>query len=329
MTLLVTSLSHEQEENMTTIRKRQGKYQVQVRLQGQQISKTFRQLKDAKKWGVFYESKINLGNDLEIVDKKLSLSDLINRYLSEITPTKKGSEREKARLLRLLKEPISKYKIYQLKTKDFVRFKNKRLKDGNRTCAYDLVLLHHIYNTAIKQWSCPLSHNPVSNVQKPKCNPPRERRLSDNELKYILNENFKNSHMRNIIELAIETGMRKSEILSIQSDDVKDNYIYLSDTKNGSSRRIPLTKRAKQIINNSVLPYPTSSNAVRLNWYRMIKRSGINDLHFHDLRHEAISRFFEKGLSIPEVSLISGHKDVRQLMRYTHLKITSLVNKLQ
>ena len=60
----------------------------------------------------------------------------------------------------------------------------------------------------------------------------------------------------------------------------------------------------------------------------MIKNAGIVDLHFHDLRHEAISRFFEKGLSIPEVSLISGHKDVRQLMRYTHLKINNLIDKL-
>ena len=60
----------------------------------------------------------------------------------------------------------------------------------------------------------------------------------------------------------------------------------------------------------------------------MVKKAGITDLHFHDLRHEAISRFFEKGLSIPEVSLISGHKDVRQLMRYTHLKINNLINKL-
>ena len=59
----------------------------------------------------------------------------------------------------------------------------------------------------------------------------------------------------------------------------------------------------------------------------MTKRAGIVDLHFHDLRHEAISRFFEKGLSIPEVSLISGHKDVRQLMRYTHLKINNLIDK--
>ena len=67
---------------------------------------------------------------------------------------------------------------------------------------------------------------------------------------------------------------------------------------------------------------------MRLNWSRIVKKAGITDLHFHDLRHEAISRFFEKGLSIPEVSLISGHKDVRQLMRYTHLKINNLINKL-
>ena len=313
---------------MTTIRKRQGKYQVQVRLQGQQISKTFKQLKDAKKWGVFYESKINLGNDLEIVDKNLSLRDLINRYLSEITPTKKGSEREKQRLNRLLKEPIVNQKIYQLRTGDFLKFKNKRVKDGNRTCAYDLVLLHHIYNTAIKQWCYPITHNPVSNIQKPKCNPPRERRLNDNELKYILNHKFKNNSMEHVIELAIETGMRKSEILSITTDDIKGNCIYLSNTKNGSPRKIPFSNKIKEIIDKSVLPYSISSNAVRLNWYRMVKRSGIIDLHFHDLRHEAISRFFEKGLSIPEVSLISGHKDVRQLMRYTHLKINSLIDKL-
>ena len=190
------------------------------------------------------------------------------------------------------------------------------------------MLLHHIYNTAIKQWCYPITNNPLSNIQKPKCNPPRERRLNDNEAKYILNHQFKNKDMNNIIELAIETGMRRSEILSITKDDIKDNCIYLSDTKNNSPRKIPLTKKVKEIINKSTLPYSISSNAVRLSWYRMTKRAGIVDLHFHDLRHEAISRFFEKGLSIPEVSLISGHKDVRQLMRYTHLKINNLIDKL-
>ena len=313
---------------MPSIRKRNNKYQVQVRTQGQQISKTFTLLKDAKKWGMFYESKINLGVDLEVLDKNLTLKYLINRYLLEITPTKKGFIQERIRLIRLLKEPITNNKIYLLKTKDFVKFKNKRIKDGNRTCAYDLVLLHHVYNTAIKQWCYPITLNPLSNIKKPKCNPPRERRLNDNELNYILNHKFKNNNMEHVIELALETGMRRGEILSITNDDVKGNHIYLADTKNGSPRKIPLTKKIKEIIDKSVLPYSISSNAVRLSWYRMIKRAGIVDLHFHDLRHEAISRFFEKGLSIPEVSLISGHKDVRQLMRYTHLKINNLIDKL-
>ena len=313
---------------MSSIRKRQGKYQVQVRVQGQKITKTFRQLNHARRWGIYHENKILLGNKLEALSKNLSLKDLINKYIDEISPFKKGHIREKQRLIRILKESIVLQKIYQLNTKDFIEYKNNRIKDGNRTCAYDLSLLHHIYNTAIKQWCYPITHNPLTNIQKPKCNPPRERRLSDNELKYILNHNFKNRNMNNIIELAIETGMRKSEILSITNNDIKDNCIYLSDTKNNSPRKIPLTKKVKVIINKSILPYSISSNAVRLNWYRMTKRAGIVDLHFHDLRHEAISRFFEKGLSIPEVSLISGHKDVRQLMRYTHLKINNLIDKL-
>ncbi len=313
---------------MSSIRKRQGKYQVQVRVQGQKITKTFRQLNHARKWGVYHENKILLGNKLEALSKNLSLKDLIYKYLNEISPFKKGYIREKQRLNRLLKESIVLQKIYQLNTNDFIEYKNKRLKDGNRTCAYDLSLLHHIYNTAIKQWCYPIKHNPLANIQKPKCNPPRERRLNDNELKYILNHNFKNKNMNNIIELALHTGMRISEILSIRNDSIKDNCILLTDTKNNSSRKIPLTIKVKEIINKSKLPYSISYNAVRLNWSRMVKKAGITDLHFHDLRHEAISRFFEKGLSIPEVSLISGHKDVRQLMRYTHLKINNLINKL-
>ena len=313
---------------MSTIRKRGNKYQVQIRLEGQKKSKTFNHIKHARRWSIFYENKILLGNQLETLSKHLSLKDLIIKYLREISPLKKGYDREKQRLNRLLKESIVSNKVYKLTTKDFIEFKNKRIKDGKRTCAYDLILLHHIYNTAIKQWCYPIASNPLTNIQKPKCNPPRERRLNDNELKYILNHNFKNKNMNNIIELALETGMRRSEILSITKHDIKDTYIHLSNTKNGSPRNIPITTKVREILNKSILPYSISCNALRLNWSRMLKKAGITDLHFHDLRHEAISRFFEKGLSVPEVALISGHKDVRQLMRYTHLKISNLITKL-
>ena len=153
--------------------------------------------------------------------------------------------------------------------------------------------------------------------------------MSDNELKYILNEPFKNPHMKNIITIALETGMRRGEILSIKPENITEDYIYLPDSKNGLPRKVPLTKNAKQILKVSILPFPVTPNAVRLCWNRMIKRSGIKDLHFHDLRHEAISRFFEKGLTVPEVSLISGHKDIRQLIKYTHLKIETLIPKIE
>ena len=314
---------------MTTIRKRAGKYQIQIRIQGKNLSKTFNHLKDARKWGSYHESKINLGNELESLDKNLTLADLIHKYLKEITPTKKGWHMETIRMKRLLRQSIAKKRIHLLKTKDFVEYKNERIKDGKIACRYDLTLLHHLYNVAIKQWGYLISSNPISNVPKPKPNPSRERRLSDNELKYILNEKFKNPHMQNIINLAIETGMRRGEILSIKPENFIENLIYLPDSKNGHPRKIPLTSKAKAILKLSTLPFPISCNAVRLNWNRMLKRSGITNLHFHDLRHEAISRFFEKGLSIPEVSLISGHKDVRQLMRYTHLKVETLINKIE
>ena len=314
---------------MASIRKRNGRYQAQVRLSGQNISKTFNNLRDAQKWSTFYENKINLGNELEVLDKNLTLADLINRYLLEITPLKKGRHMESIRLKRLLRQSIASKTIKELKTKDFVTYKNIRIADGNIACRNDLILLHHIYNISIKQWDYLIKKNPLSNVPKPKPNPSRERRLSDNELKYILNENFKNPHMKNIINLAIETGMRRGEILSIKTQNLMENYIWLPDSKNGNPRKIPLSNRAKIILKESVLPFPISANAVRLCWSRMIKRSGIQDLHFHDLRHEAISRFFEKGLSIPEVSLISGHKDVRQLMRYTHIKPENVARKIQ
>ena len=314
---------------MASIRKRQAKYQVQVRLQGHKISKSFGNLKDAQKWASYYENKINLGVELEVIDKNISLADLINKYLIEITPLKKGHFMESIRLKRILRDNIVNTKIYQLKTKDFIEFKNRRIVDGNRTCRYDLALLHHIYNVAIKQWSYHINYNPLSNVPKPKNNPSRQRRLSDNELKYILNEEFRNPHIKNIIAIAIETGMRRGEILSIKPENFLNDLIFLPDSKNGLPRKIPLTIKAQEILSKSNLPFPVSPNALRLSWNRMLKRASIKDLHFHDLRHEAISRFFEKGLSIPEVSFISGHKDVRQLMRYTHLKPENMVKRIR
>ena len=274
------------------------------------------------------EDRIELGEQFYQSNKSITLKEVIYRYLNEITPCKRGQESETRRINRLLKEPICKEKIYLLQTKDFIEFRDKRIKDGNRTCHYDLVLLRHIFNVTIKQWNLFNLDNPLVNVPKPKLNPSRQRRLTEAEYTYLVKGNYPQQILRNIIELAIETGMRRGEILNIKSEHIKEQTLLIPVTKNGHPRIIPLTKRALYILENTQLPFPMSANAVRLAWDRLKKKGNIKDLHFHDLRHEAISRFFEKGLSIPEVALISGHKDVRMLFRYTHLRAKDILRKL-
>ena len=105
-------------------------------------------------------------------------------------------------------------------------------------------------------------------------------------------------------------------------------------TKNESLREVPLSTKAAQVLaaqrqrNDTPSPFPVTPNGFRLAWDRLRSRAGLSDLRFHDLRHEAISRFFELGLNIPEVAVISGHKDPRMLFRYTHLRAVDLVNRL-
>jgi integrase len=116
--------------------------------------------------------------------------------------------------------------------------------------------------------------------------------------------------------------------------DLQARTAHLQQTKNGESRTVPLSAAALAILETRERPaesdvvFPATGNAVRLAWERLKKRAGVDDLRFHDLRHEAISRFFEHGLSMPEVSAISGHKDPRMLMRYTHLRAQDIAGKL-
>ena len=129
--------------------------------------------------------------------------------------------------------------------------------------------------------------------------------------------------------------MRRSEILNLRWVDVDlDNgFAFLSDTKNGeeetSASYQNCKRRSLKIARQDERVFPISANCVRLAWERCRKKAGISDLRFHDLRHEAVSRFFEMGMSVPEVALISGHKDVRQLFRYTHLNPTNVFKKYE
>ena len=182
------------------------------------------------------------------------------------------------------------------------------------------------------------AHQLARKLKKPSSNPARERRLSDDELLALIeaSSHTKNPHIVPIVLFALETGMRRGEILGLEWQNINftKRIAFLPLTKNGTSREVPLSSKAatileEQRINKYHVPFPITDNALRLAWDKLKKRAAISDLKFHDLRHEAISRFFEAGLSLVEVATISGHKDPKMLFRYTHLKAEEIAAKLQ
>src|SRR6516164_7441564 len=165
---------------------------------------------------------------------------------------------------------------------------------------------------------------------------PRQRRTYPGELEKLLKacEASRCRWLPAVIQLAVETGMRRSELLAMRWDDVdlEARTVVLRNTKNGFQRTVPLSTRALNVIKDTPRCGPTvfaiSANALRLAWERLRRRAGVLGLRFHDLRHEAVSRFFERGLNIPEVAMISGHRDPRMLFRYTHPKPEEVAAKL-
>ena len=151
-----------------------------------------------------------------------------------------------------------------------------------------------------------------------------------------------------IVRLAIETGMRAGEIgnLRLNQIDLQRRTLALTKTKNGSTRTVPLTIDATAALGMAIahpdrpagcdlvfFGVPSKGGSRRpygflVAWWKLKRRLGLNDLHFHDLRHEAISRLVECGLSDQQVASISGHRSMQMLKRYTHLRAEELVSVL-
>ena len=326
---------------MATLRKRNGKWQVQIRRPHQpSINRSFIHKSRAQQWARKVEAEIDVKGLLPDTSllKQHTLLDLINRYLDQITPKKRGHVNEQIRLKQIARHQIASYQLINLKPVHINSYVEERMSlVSPGTAARDLGVLHHLVETARLQWGIPFGEDLFKGVQKPKEPPSRDRRLDLHEEEILLQGCALSSvtYLKPIITLALETAMRRGEILAIQWDDINESLrtLRIPITKNGHPRVIPLSSKALTTLlgtprGNSERVYEVSPNAFRLAWERLRNRVGIKDLHFHDLRHEAISRFFELGLSIPEVALISGHRDPRMLFRYTHLRAEDVAQKI-
>ncbi|UUP19089.1 site-specific integrase [Nitratireductor thuwali] len=325
---------------MASIRKRNGKWQVQIRRTGQKAAcKTFLMRGDALQWG--REQEVQADRTALAVNPSLlrrtTLAKLVERYVREITPRKKSALAEAYVLQAFKRHRICKLSLSDLTSSHFCEYRDERLTvlspAGLRR---EFAVIRNVLSVAQSEWGIPLKENPAKNVQLKVGDKRRDRRLRGDELQRLIkaSKETRNPYLLSVFLFALETGMRRGEILGMvwRNIDLQRRFVKILETKNGHPRIIPLTAAAISLLarhtRESDRVFPTTGNALRLAWERLTKRAGIEDLHFHDLRHEAISRFFERGLTVPEVASISGHRDPRMLLRYAHADQQRLLEKL-
>jgi integrase len=224
---------------MASIRKRGKSWQVQVRSRKVgAIGKSFHRKADAERWAIEQESLIQTGQFAQMQTQGLNLGDLMQAYAEKVTPTKKGAAQEFRRIARLMKElDLMLTPLPDAKPHIFASFRDRRLKDGERACQYDLVLLRLAWNMAHVEWGWPLGDNPLSLIRMPKNNPPRERRLRVGEYEALrdASRGSRTWYLWPIVDIAIETAMRRGEILGLQwtNIDWSKKRALLPITKNG------------------------------------------------------------------------------------------------
>ena len=326
---------------MATFRKRGAyQWQAQVRKKGQPLqTKTFETRALAEQWARAIEVEMDKGVFISRAEaESTTLKELLERYLEEITPLKKGAASKTNRARALIRLPLARRYVAGIRGVDIARYRDERLRKVTpSTVKRDLVLLGHVFEVARKEWGIHV-HNPVRDIRLPADNRPRDRRLQAGEEARLLEacREARNPWLLPIVQLALETAMRQGELIRLHWEhiDLNRRTAHLPDTKNGEARTVPLSTTAVRVLRTlpRSLHGPVflglTTEAVKRAYIRAVRRAGIENLRFHDLRHEATTRLFEKGLNIMEVASITGHKDLRMLRRYTHLKAEDLARKL-
>ena len=322
---------------MATFRKRADKWQARVQRSGQSsLAKSFNTKADAVKWARHTESQLDLGT-LAPKAAMPPLMRIVDRYLAEVSPTKKGSKQELNRGRQIARTALGLMQLDKITSEVVSKYCDGRLREvSNNTVRLELAFISVVFEQCAKEWSYKVV-NPVKQIRIPKPGKPRQRRLRPGEEEALLAACAASSatYLHSLVVLAIETGMRFGELLSITWNDVdlEARTVHLPDTKNGHARTVPLSKRALEAIravpseNGKV--FTGKSGSIRAAFGAVLKRSGVgSDLRFHDLRHEAVTRLFEKGLNPIEVGMISGHRSMSMLQRYTHMRPEGLLSRL-
>ena len=325
---------------MATFRKRSGSWQALVKKKGfGQIARTFDTKAAAEAWAKVTEAELVRGVFVSRKEaENTTLSEALDRYEREVSSTKKGHRREKTRISIWKNHPLAKRVLASIRGNDMAIYRDDRLKAGYsaNTVRLELAIISHLFEIAQKEWGMEGLHNPVKAIRMPSPPAGRDRRLQPGELEKLLESS--SEEMNQVIRFALETAMRRGELAGMTWDmvDLKKRTVTLPETKNGQKRIVPLSSVAVTILKDRLTTrridgkvWDIGLDAISQDFAKACQKAGISGLHFHDLRHEATSRLFEKGFDTMEVRTITGHKTLQMLARYTHLRAEDLVERLK
>lgn len=326
---------------MATFRNRKGKWQARVQIKGHAVrSKTFINKVDAERWAKQIEVEMQKGSYTNLVLAECTtFAEIIERYIVEVLPTMRGGKADYIRLKALARRPIAKLNMVSLTPQKIAQHRDERLKEiAPATVIRELSYFSSIITHARKEWGININ-NPVALVARPK-NPQGRSRILDEAETSALFDKLKPTGRRSIwmlplVKLALETAMRRSELLGLRWEhiDLGRRTIFLQLTKNGTSRTVPLSTHAVQILtemprNLDGRVFPVTHEVVSQAFNRARKQAKVKDIRFHDLRHMAITRLAEKLPNLIELSAVSGHKSLAMLKRYYHPNPELLAQKL-
>ena len=332
---------------MAHFQKRSGSWRAIVKRKGYgTLTQTYDTKAEAEAWARKIESEMDRGVFVSRVEAdNTTLAEALARYQREVSNRKRGAAQEASVIAALTESPLGPRPVGSLQGKDLAGYRDGMLAEGYSpiTIRRRLALLSHLYKIAEREWGMGGLVNPVPHVSIPQVHNARDRRLVADELPRLLTAaQVYGGEIGPIITWAIETAMRRGEIAAMRWDHLdrttrsggnEARVLLIPETKTGTPRRVPLSTAALAVLDG--LPrridgrvWGMRPDSISQAFERVCKAAGIEGLTFHDLRHEATSRLFEKGLNPMQVAAITGHKTLQMLKRYTHLRAEDLVGML-
>jgi len=332
---------------MATYRKRSGGWRAEVFKKGIRESQTFPTKAHAVAWATQREAEILTGTAKREITS-FTFKQALEKYRDEVSPAKAGYRWEALRIRRFIEDMhFSVQPISEIEADQIAAWRDARLKQVSApTVTREMNLLSSVFEIARTEWKWCKS-NPVREIKRPGNNRPRDRRISPEEeqallsaLGYVEGQPPENQtqEVAYAFLIALETAMRKGEILglSLSTVQLQQRYVHLLETKNGDRRNVPLSQRAVQLFSvleqlarqqkREALFTVNSANADAL-FRRVRDRLGIENLHFHDTRHEATTRLARK-LDVLDLARMTGHRDPRSLMVYYNATASEVASRL-